>query len=463
MTVVPRSLFGRLLVVQVAAAAILAALLPFLISHLLISTTNSLVGRSLDRTAARLRPAVAYSGRGWMFTEPLPPMFDSKVGIREARLIDAAGRTLIDQGPHYRIPTSALPLRQADAHLSWNGIDIGTYPMVSNGHRAWLVISSDRRRPESLVANVAAAFLHHFLWIVPALILCSLIITLLFLAQATKAVRRASQRAHDIDGDRLDVRLDADSLPSEVRPLAEAVNLALDRVEEGYSRQAEFAANVAHELRNPLAIIGCRIDEIADPVVREQMISSLRHASHIIDQLMILARVGGKETALEPIDLRSMIRAAVQDSTAKIISGGRTIQLSDRASGAQLLAIGNESLARISLDNLIDNAQRHTPPGTRIRVTAGPGLRISVEDDGPGIPSSDRDRAGIRHWRRDDRSGDGAGLGLSIVSKAMAAQNGAMQISESSAGAKLELLFHPADPVCEKAAAAAGDSLIFQD
>lgn len=462
MTVVPQSLFGRLVVVQVAAAAVLAALLPILISHLLISTTNSLVGRGLDRTAERLRPAVAYSARGWTFTEPLPPMFDSKVGIREARLIDAAGRTWIDQGPHYRIPASALPLRQSEAHLLWNGIDVGAYPIVSNGHQAWLVISSDRRRPESLVVNVATAFLHHFLWIVPALILCSLIITLLFLAQTTRAVRRASRRAQDIDGDRLDVRLDAGSLPQEVRPLAEAVNLALDRVEEGYSAQAEFAANVAHELRNPLATIGCRIEEIADPVVREQMISSLRHASHIIDQLMMLARVGGKEAALGPIDLRSMIRAAVQDSTARIISGGRTIQLNDRASGAQLLATGNESLARISLDNLIDNAQRHTPPGTRIRVTAGPGLRISVEDNGPGIPLSDRDRVRLRHWRRDDRSGDGAGLGLSIVSKAMAAQNGSLQISESSAGAMLELLFHPADTVCEKAAPAGG-SLMLQD
>lgn len=461
MTVMPRSLFGRLVVVQVAAAAVLAALLPLLISHLLISTTNSFVGRGLDRTAARLRPAIVYSARGWTFTEPLPGMFNSKVGIREARLIDKAGRTWIDQGPHYRIPASALPLRQSEAHRLWNGIDIGAYPIASNGHQAWLVISSDRRRPESLVANVATAFLHHFLWIVPTLILCSLLITLLFLAQVTRAVQRASLRVQDIDRDRLDVRLDADSLPQEVRPLAEAVNLALDRVEEGYSAQAEFAANVAHELRNPLAIIGCRIEEIADPVVRERMISSLRHASHVIDQLMMLARLGGNKATLGPIDLRLMIEAAVQDSAGRISSGGRTIQLNDLAAGAQLLATGNEGLARISLDNLLDNAQRHTPPGTRIRVTAGPGLRISVEDNGPGIPSPNRDRVRLRNWRGDDRSGDGAGLGLSIVSKAMAAQNGSLQILESSAGAKLELLFYSAAAACGEDTPA-GDSVMLE-
>jgi len=441
MTILPRSLFGRLVVVQVVLAAILAAILPLLISNLLISTTNAVVGRELDRSAARVRPAISYGPHGWTFTAPLPPMFESKAGIRNARVIDSLGRTWLDQGPHYAIPANVLPLQGGHAHRLWNGIDVASYAIQSNGHRAWLVISADRRRPESLVANVATTFLHRFLWIVPALILGSLVLTLLFLAHGIRSIRSASRRAGEIDGDSLDVRLDVDALPLEVQPLARAVNQALDRVQESYTGQAEFAGNVAHELRNPLAIIGCRVEEIADPVLRQRMCSSVTSAAHVIDQLMMLARLGGEEPATGPIDLRKVTLRALEESAPRIIANGRTLEFDDQAAGNDLLVDANEGLTLMSLDNLIENARRHTPLGTHIRVTLDPRKRVVVEDDGPGIRQRDRERARVRHWRGGDHLAEGAGLGLSIVSKAMTAQKGWLEICESSQGARLALVF----------------------
>ena len=441
MKLLPRSLFGRLVVVQVAAAALLAAALPLLISQLLISTTNSFVAHGLDRNAARLRGAVAYGPQGWTITKPLPSIFDSKTGFHNARVVDQSGRIWVDHGPRFAMPFADLPLQQADSHRLWNGVDVGAYPIQSNGHRAWLVISSDRKHPESLVANVTTDFLNRFLWTVPALILCTLILTLLFLRHGTRAIRRASLRADAIDGDRLDVRLDVAALPLEVQPLARAMNEALNRVQQSYAAQAEFAGNVAHELRTPLATIACRIEEIADPNLRRRMVSSVDHAVHVIDQLMMLARLGGEEPELGPVDLRAMSLEALEQAAPRVLANGRTLEFDDRTAGATVTVEGNESLARLSLDNLVDNAQRHTPEGTHIRVTLGPGPCLSVDDDGPGIRASERDLIAQRHHRGDRRSSDGAGLGLSIVTKAMEAQGGTLEVRDSARGAKLELKF----------------------
>lgn len=441
MTLLPRSLFGRLVIVQIVVASLLAALLPLLISQWLISTTNTFVDHELDRSATRLRPSIAYRAQGWGLTSPLPPMFDSKAGRRNARVIDSAGRTWIDQGPNHRIPLSKLPLSQTRSYVLWNGIDVAAYPIESNGHHAWLVISSDRRRPELLVANVATSFLDHFLWIVPALILGSSVLTLLFVAHGTRAIRRASRRADAIDGDSLDVRLDAEALPLEVQPLARAVNEALNRVQGSYAAQAEFAGNVAHELRTPLATIACRIEEISDPLLRERMNISVDHAAHVVDQLMMLARVGGEQPALMAVDMQMIVLQAIEQSAPRIIMKGRTIEFEDCSPRPGLTVRGNAGLARLSLDNLLDNAQRHTPIGTRIRVTLGPGPALAVEDDGPGIAAPERARA--RHWRGEDRSSDGAGLGLSIVAKAMNAQHGSLEVCEQAEGAKLVLHFLP--------------------
>jgi C4-dicarboxylate-specific signal transduction histidine kinase len=103
--------------------------------------------------------------------------------------------------------------------------------------------------------------------------------------------------------------------------------------------------------------------------------------------------------------------------------------------------LNGSSRTAAPFDNLIDNAQRHTPRGTHIRVSLGPGSRLSVADDGPGIPVADRDRIHLRHWRGTNRRDGAAGLGLSIVTKAMQAQNGSLEIVENVTGAEIALMF----------------------
>jgi len=430
-----------MVIVQLAVAALLAAVLPMLIAHLLTSTTNAFAGQGLDRTAAMVRPRIAYGPKGWEFTTQISFALEPRAPVRNVRLIDNTGRTWANDGPTYPIPASALPLPPERAHRLWEGYDVATYPIQSGGHTGWLVISSDRRRPESVASNVASSFLRRFLWIIPTLILCSLIPTLSFLAKGTRAIRQASRVADAIDGKTLDVRLDAAALPLEVQPLAQAMNHALNRVQLSYSDQAEFAANVAHELRNPLAVIGCRISEISDPVLRQRMSASLASAVHVIDQVMMLTKASGEQAALEPVDLRSIAMEAIEASAPQITANERLIAFEDRCTDSPSVARANKELAKLALANLIDNAQRHTPPSTQIRIVLGPGPKLCVEDNGPGIAAADRAKVGHRHWRGSKAAVDGAGLGLSIVTRAMTNQGGSLQICESAGGARLALNF----------------------
>jgi signal transduction histidine kinase len=223
------------------------------------------------------------------------------------------------------------------------------------------------------------------------------------------------------------------------------MNQALDRVQDSYAAQAEFAGNVAHELRTPLTTIACRVEEIDDPTLRRKMTASVHHAVHVIDQLMMLARLG-EDPELSSLDLRSLTLEALEQVAPSIIAKGRTIELDDEVADLDLKVTGNEGLARMSIDNLIDNAQRHTPPGTHIRVRLASGPQLLVEDNGPGIAPNHRQRVSNRHWRADERSSDGAGLGLSIVSKAMRAQHGSLEVCDTAKGARIALNFASPPP-----------------
>ncbi|RST31723.1 hypothetical protein HMF7854_13395 [Sphingomonas ginkgonis] len=435
MRLVPRSLFGRLVVVQAVVALLLAGALPLLTSRLLSSTVNSFVGRELDRSAERIAPNLRLENGRWSFRRGFePPSFFAPNGIRRFDVIDGDRRILFSGGPRYGIDFRELPLEASHAHRLANGIDIATYPLPQGGSGEWLVISSDRRRPEELVARLATAFLTRFLWIVPAFVIASLLLSLLLFARATRSIRRASSDADLVDANRLDVRLDWQRLPREVQPLAEAVNSALDRVHDAFEAQTEFVANVAHELRTPLATIACRAEEVTDLELRERLLASVSHAAHVIEQVMRLARLASSDDVNSRVDLRALALASVEHSAGRVFTNGRSIAFHDEEEGRPVVARGIAGLAQLSLDNLIDNAQRHTPTGTSIVVHLGPGPTLRVEDDGPGIAVSDRNRVQRRHWRADDRRSDSAGLGLSIVDRAMVAQAGRLEVGESALG-----------------------------
>lgn len=209
----------------------------------------------------------------------------------------------------------------------------------------------------------------------------------------------------------------------ELERLGDAVNALFERLGQSVEAQREFAGNVAHELRTPLAGIRALTEyglAQQNPVVwREQLeriAASQARASHLVDQLlaMALANEASAGLQLEPIRLDRLAEQTVMRHLAR--ADARGVDLGARGLDDPVTVQANVALVEGILDNLVDNAVRYGGHTLTIELA---GRTISVVDDGPGIaPQAQRDL--VQRWSQGvagQKLGQGAGLGLSIVSR----------------------------------------------
>jgi two-component system, OmpR family, sensor histidine kinase QseC len=219
--------------------------------------------------------------------------------------------------------------------------------------------------------------------------------------------------------------LNAESAPREVMPLIGRLNNLFVRIEDSLQKERRFTADAAHELRTPVAGIKAQAQvaraassESERTRALDNAIVGCDRAAHLIDQLLTLARIDtlGDETT-EPCQLRSIAAEIIASIAPTALSRDVQIELME---GEEVSVCGNPVLLRILLRNLIDNAARHTPPGTSVHigVTDQQGqICLSVSDNGPGIPASELGNLGERFYRPLGTSASGSGLGLSIVKR----------------------------------------------
>lgn len=218
----------------------------------------------------------------------------------------------------------------------------------------------------------------------------------------------------------------------EIEQLSRTVNALFARVDHSVQAQREFAGNVAHELRTPLAGIRALADyglSQHEPEMwrqqLQQVAGSVGRASHLVDQLLALALADEGEQALRRERLRpaELLQQAVLRHLDKADRQG--VDLGARgldAEGAAALAIvADAALVQAMLDNLIDNALRYGGRMITLELAsdAAGEVTLAVVDDGPGIPETAR-RALLQRWSQGvdgQRLGQGAGLGLSIVAR----------------------------------------------
>jgi signal transduction histidine kinase len=223
-------------------------------------------------------------------------------------------------------------------------------------------------------------------------------------------------------------------LPAEATPLVEELNRLLARLADAFGKQRAFVADAAHELRSPLTALSLQLqlldrapDEVARSEARAKLGAAIERAVHLASQLLTLARQEpeGAPVQPRPLALADPAREGIADVHA--LAAARGIELSFETQGPQRV-LGDPDALRILVRNLVDNAVRYTPAGGKVRVrvqreAAGP-VVLSVEDNGPGIPPGERERAFDRFFRRPGSAEGGTGLGLAIV-KAIAERHGA--------------------------------------
>ncbi|EZP49024.1 sensor histidine kinase [Sphingomonas sp. RIT328] len=343
-------------------------------------------------------------------------------------IVDARRRIVAQHGPSRPAMLAAVPLDRRARQMRRGALAAISLPA---GGR-WIVVSQDDSAPEVVADDIVDAFLARFaLLLVPLIVLLPL--TGVWLTRRlTRRMTAASDIAAAIGPRTLDRRLPHGTLPWEVEPLAAATNAALDRLEQAFAAQTAFAADVAHELRTPLATIRLRADAIPDPAVRAKLLAEVDRAARVITQLLVLAELERPiDGAHASVALSAVAEDVVADRAPALIAAGRRIALDDQ--GAPPLP-GYAGAIRLALENLVDNAARYTPPGTRITVRVGPGHEISVVDDGPTIAPADLERMATRFWRAGTTRSEGFGLGLSIVQRVAAAHGGRLLIAAGSGG-----------------------------
>lgn len=219
----------------------------------------------------------------------------------------------------------------------------------------------------------------------------------------------------------------------EVRRLGETLNDMLQRLREAFDRERRFVADASHEIRTPLATIrleleGSLRDDSLGPHSRAGLAAA--HAeclrlSRLADDLLVLARLDDGRLPLRPVevDVRATIMSVAHVHTVALSEGGRRLKL-HVAPG--LVVVADPDRFRQLVTNLVDNALRHGA-GTVLLTAASKesGVELTVADEGPGFSPEFPRQAFNRFSRAEDsRSGDGAGLGLSLVSTIATAHGG---------------------------------------
>ncbi|MBD3780614.1 ATP-binding protein [Cellulomonas sp. ES6] len=203
----------------------------------------------------------------------------------------------------------------------------------------------------------------------------------------------------------------------EVGALARTLNEMLDRLEVAAARQRSFVADAAHELRTPLAALGATLDVARthpEAYERDELVAELgdevARMQALVDDLLLLARVGSRPPASQQVDLGDVARDAL---ALAVTAAGRPGVRAEVVGAGR--ARGDAAAVGRVVRNLADNALRHARSAVRVQVTDG---RVAVVDDGPGVPAADRERVFERFVRLDDaraRAAGGSGLGLAIA------------------------------------------------
>lgn len=261
--------------------------------------------------------------------------------------------------------------------------------------------------------------------LVPSLLIVglALYISMLAVRKITRPLSRLQSELENRTPDNLTPIVLSESVP-EVTAVTTALNQLVSRLNLTLDRERLFTADVAHELRTPLAGLRLHLELLAkvhgmgvDPLIQrlDQMTTS-------ISQLLQLARVGQSFSAgsyQQVLLLDDVVKPLQDELEAMLAQRQQRLLLTDIENEA--VVSGDATLIRVILRNLVENAHRYSPEGSTIRVSVKAGLMpvmavMAVEDEGPGIDEAKSGELSKAFVRMDSRYG-GIGLGLSIVTR----------------------------------------------
>ena len=303
---------------------------------------------------------------------------------------------------------------------------------VAAGGQRWrvFVVRDAARRVEVQVGQRARKRydileeLAESLWLpVPAFLALLALVCWLLIGRVLKPMRRTASAIAAKTPDDL-VQVELAGQPRELLPIVQALNGVLGRLDAALQAERRFTADAAHELRTPLAGLHMHVQllqrqhpELAEPF--RKLRQDIARVTSLVDSLLALARLdplARGQLAAAPVALAPLLEGLATSYAPEAARRGIRLELV-----CELDSVSAEPQAlEIMLRNLLDNALRYCPAGSRVEIAAGlvdGHARIAVRDDGPGVDETDRLRLGERFFRVLGQDVAGSGLGLSIVKR----------------------------------------------
>ncbi|MGB2874708.1 MAG: ATP-binding protein [Gaiellaceae bacterium] len=423
-----RGIRSRLLLAVLGAVAVAVA-----------ATTvgfNLLLARSLSHNAsdlARARAATqlgalkATKGRLAMGETPDEAVGDTQFWVfsqgrtleapRTSRTVDAAARSLAGGSPRFH------DVGKADVRLY-------AAPAVFGGKRLGTVVAGvslgpyEQTRRTALIDSLALALV---------LLLVVALAARWVLAAAFRPVADMTKAADDWSERRLDRRFELGEPHDELTRLAATLDSLLDRIAASLRREQRFSAELSHELRTPVSRIVAEADlalrrERSGSEYRSALEVVLRNAKQVASTIEALVAAAQQEAGLALGTADAYEAAAKAADASEPAASERGVSLEVQQPDSPVRVGVDHELAVRTLQPVVDNAVRYGRTRVRLSVTRNSTKVVFlVEDDGPGVEESERERifeAGLRGTAGQDNGGDGAGLGLALARRLARAASG---------------------------------------
>ena len=442
----PSIAFQLILLFTLAAALLLACGLGVvysIVAHHAFAEDNAVLADKVFALSGDLR-------------ENGPEVFGEEVTAHRAgqhtpywiRILDSQGRAMAETPemdrlipaqifPIARGPTEAIPTRK-DHRSAGKLFSLVSFNDHSGDETYTVQLAQDRSSDEQVERNFALLFIAVLLGGVVASALIAIIVT----RRGLRPLRKMTESLGRIGPDQLKERIGSTGWPHELQPLAIAFDRMLKRLDDSFTRLSQFSADLAHELRTPIAnMLGeAQVTLTRDRTAAEyretieSTVAECERLSRIVDNLLFVARV---DAAREPIARKRFDARAAVEKIAEFyqtVADDHHVTINCSGDG-QIYA--DPDLFERAVGNLLDNALRFTAEHGSIRVAVSKhnsDFEVTVSDNGSGIPAEHLPRVFDRFYRAESsRSSDGAGLGLALV-KSIVDLHGGSAVIESNVG-----------------------------
>lgn len=377
------------------------------------------------------------------------------------RILDSQGDTIAETPQMDRLiptrifqvaqePTGAMRMHK-DYRTAGKLFSLVSFSEQFGGNAYTLQLAQDRSSDEQVERNFALLFVAVLLGGVVASAWIAIIVT----RRGLRPLREMTESLARIGPDQLKERIGSTGWPRELQPLAIAFDQMLRRLDDSFTRLSQFSADLAHELRTPIANM---LGEAQVALTRDRTAADYRETiestvaecerlSRIVDNLLFVARV---DAAREPIARKRFdARVAVEKIAAfyQMVADDRNVTINCIGDG-QIYA--DPDLFERVVGNLLDNALRFTPENGSIHIAVSKhnsNFQVTVSDNGCGIAAEHLPRVFDRFYRvESSRGSDGAGLGLALVKSIVELHGGSASIQSELNHGTIVVLRFPAAP-----------------